>query len=109
MKDVRTRTVLLLGRRPSVDWGRLRDTLRSGEDFVVLSLGYPVTAGQRAAVLKAEALAAEAGAWFDALLVTSVQEVLNAVGPDDEVSVAARGRQGKYLRSALHQDEARYR
>jgi len=107
MKDVKTRTVVLLGRRPSVRWDGLRSRLHKYDELVVLSIGYPVTAAQRVALLKAEALAAQASAWFDALLVTSIQEALNVLEPDDEVSVAVRGRKGRYLRAALGSGEAR--
>jgi hypothetical protein len=101
MKDLKTRTVLLLGRRPSVEWGTLRAALCRDEELVVLSLGYPVSAGQRAALLQAQDLAEEMGAWFDALLVTSMQRMFAILEPDDVIHVAARGWQGKRLRAAL--------
>jgi hypothetical protein len=101
MKDLMTRTVLLLGRRPSVEWDALRAALRRDEELVVFSLGYPVSAGQRGALLRAQDLAEEVGAWFDALLVTSTQGMVDLLEPEDVVHVAARGRQGKRLRAAL--------
>ncbi len=107
MKAVQTRTVMLLGRRPSVNWEEVRDGLRPDGTLVVLSLGYPVTAGQRTVLLEAQQLAADAEAWFDGLLVTSIQEMLAAVRPEDEVLVAARGRERKQLSAALAEEAAR--
>jgi hypothetical protein len=98
MRDVATRTVVILGRRPSVRWNEVRSGLRRGQELVVLSLGYPVTATQRQALLRAEEIAAEAEAWFDAQLVTSVPEMVAALGPEDEVIVGVRGRMGRSLR-----------
>ena len=98
MKDVATRTVVILGRRPSVRWNEVRNGLRKGEELVVLSLGYPVTAAQRQAFLRAEKIAAESEAWFDAQLVTSVSDMVTALKPEDEVIVGVRGRMGRSLR-----------
>jgi hypothetical protein len=98
MKDVATRTVVILGRRPSVRWNEVRKGLRKGEELVVLSLGYPVTAAQRQALVRAEKIAAESEAWFDAQLVTSVSDMVTALKPEDEVIVGVRGRMGRSLR-----------
>jgi len=101
MRDLKTRTVLLLGRRPSVNWDRVAGGLRQDDELVVLSLGYPVTAAQREVLLRAQEISAEVGAWFDALLVTSRNEMLLQLLPDDDVHVAANGREARRLRSAL--------
>jgi hypothetical protein len=101
MKDVTTRAVVILGRRPSVRWDRVRDKLQEGQDLVVLSVGYPVTRAQRQALLRLQDLAAEVGALLDAQLVTSLRELLGALEPDDSVLVAARGRLERTLREAL--------
>jgi hypothetical protein len=98
MRDVATRTVLILGRRPSVPWNEVRTGLRRGQELVVLSLGYPVTAAQRHALLRAEEIAGETGAWFDARLVTSMSDMVAAIKPEDEVIVGVRGRMGRSLR-----------
>jgi hypothetical protein len=101
MRDLVTRTVLLLGRRPAVRWDDLRTNLRKDDLLVVLSLGYPVTRAQREALLRAEGLAELAGAWFDAQLVLSTTEMFASLAPRDDVRVVARGREGKRLRAAL--------
>ncbi len=101
MRILKTRTVLLLGRRPAVSWNRVRDGLRRDDELVVLSIGCPVTGAQRTALLEAQTLAERVGAWFDALLITSTKELLSALQPDDEVHVAARGFEGRKLRRAL--------
>jgi hypothetical protein len=98
MKDVATRTVVILGRRPSVRWNDVRKGLHKGQELVVLSLGYPVTAAQRQALLRADEVAAETGAWFDARLVTSMSDMVTALEPEDEVIVGVRGRMGRSLR-----------
>jgi len=98
MRDVATRTVVILGRRPTVQWNEVPNGLRKGEELVVLSLGYPVTAAQRQALLRAEKIAAESEAWFDAQLVTSVSDMVTALKPEDEVIVGVRGRMGRSLR-----------
>lgn len=101
MRDLRTRVVVLLGRRPSVDWDAVRGGLCRDDELVVLSLGYPVTGKQRGALLEAQELAAEAGAWFDALLVTSTNEMAAALQPGDEVHVAAAALERRRLRNRL--------
>jgi hypothetical protein len=98
---VTTRTVVLLGRKPTIAWNGIRGSLREGDELVILSLGYPVTAAQRAALLAAQDLAAATGAWFDAQLVLSTAEMLTSVRPDESVQVAARGWEARRLRSAL--------
>jgi hypothetical protein len=98
MKAVATRTVLILGRRPSVSWNEVRRGLRRGQELVVLSLGYPVTAAQRHALLRAEEISGETGAWFDARLITSMSDMVAALGPGDEVIMGVRGRMGRSLR-----------
>jgi hypothetical protein len=96
-----TRKVLVLGRRPAVRWDDLRIGLRKGDELVIVSLGYPVTKAQRDALFRAEGLAERAGAWFDALLVTSTNEMSATVRAGDDVQVAARGFEGRRLRAAL--------
>jgi hypothetical protein len=98
---VSTRTVVVLGRRPSFAIDGLRAGLRENDELVVLSLGYPVTAAQRGVLLRAQDLAAEVGAWFDATLVLSTDEMLERVQTEDQVHVAARGSRGRRLRKAL--------
>ncbi len=101
MKAVRTRTVVVLGRRPAVEWEQVRNGLSPESELVVMSLGYPVTAGQRRAFARAQDLASEFQASFDALLVTSVREALGSVGAEDDVLVAARGRELRQLHAAF--------
>ncbi len=72
-----TRTVLVLGRRPGIEWNGVRERVRS--ELFVLSLGYPITKAQRTALLTAQELAAEIGVWFDALLVLSEEEARSQV------------------------------
>jgi hypothetical protein len=98
---VTTRTVVLLGRRPSLAVDELRADLRENDELVILSLGYPVTASQRGILLRAQDMAAEVGAWFDAILVLSMDEMLERVRTDDQVHVAARGSRGRRLRRAV--------
>ncbi len=107
MKTVGTRTVVVLGRRPAVEWDAVRNGLSDVGELVVMSLGYPVTAGQRRAFARAQDLAAEFQASFDALLVTSVREALVSVRPDDDVLVAARGRELRHLHAAFAGGTAR--
>jgi hypothetical protein len=101
MKALRTRTVVVLGRRPALVWDEVRAGVREAGELLLLSLGYPVSAGQRRAFTRAQELATELHASFDALLVTSVREALGSIRPDDEVMVAARGRERKQLHAAL--------
>jgi hypothetical protein len=97
-----TRIVVLLGRHPSTGWEPSGDLgLRKDDELVLLSIGYPVTAAQREAFLRAQDLTAAAGAWLDARLVTSIDEALQAIEPGDEVLVMACGREGKRLRAGL--------
>ncbi len=98
---VATRTLVLLGRHPSFAVDQLRTQLRENDELVIRSLGFPVTATQRGLLLRAQDLAAEVGAWFDATLVLSVEAMLEGMQPDDTVHVAARGFQGRRLRKAL--------
>lgn len=104
---VATRTVVLLGRHPSLTVDDLRTNLRQNDELVVRSLGYPVTATQRDLLLRAQDLAAEVGAWVDATLVFSIEAMLDGVRPDDTVHVAARGLQGRRLRRALRLSHGR--
>jgi len=98
---VTTRTVVLLGRKPTIAWNGVRGSLGEGDELVVLSLGYPVTAAQRAALLAAQDLAEATGAWFDAVLVLSTAEMLRLVRTDEPVHIAARGREARRIRSVL--------
>jgi hypothetical protein len=79
----------------------LRSRLGEKDELVIRSLGYPVTVAQRAILLRAEELAAEVGAWFDATLVLSTEEMLSGVRRDDSIHVAARGLEARRLRKAL--------
>jgi hypothetical protein len=101
MKHVATRTVVILGRRPTVRWDEVRAKVRDSRELVVLSVGYPVTNAQRQALFRAQDLAAGLGALLDAHLVTSTSELLAALRPEDEVVVAARGRMRRALRAML--------
>jgi hypothetical protein len=98
MRDSKTRTVLLLGRRPPVDWDALAGGLDRGDELMVLSVGYPVTPRQRSVLLRAQEMAAELGVWFDALLVTSTRDMLAALQPNDAVHIAADGLEERRLR-----------
>ncbi len=100
MRELKTRTVVLLGRRPPSMWDELRTVLHRNDDLVVLSLGYPVSEEQRSWLLAAQELAAEIGAWFDALLVVSPRELVTHLLPGDDVRVAASGREARRLQSA---------
>ncbi|HEX9124445.1 MAG TPA: hypothetical protein VF984_13985 [Actinomycetota bacterium] len=101
MKVLKTRVVLLLGRRPSVRWSDVRSGIRRDDELVVLSLGYPVTSAQHAALDQAQSLAERTGAWFDAMLITSVREMLAVVRPDDRIHLAAGRLERRRLRRVL--------
>jgi hypothetical protein len=101
MRELKVRTVLLLGRRPSAGWDAVVGGLKTADELVVLSLGYPVTPPQRAVLLRAQEMAAGLGAWFDALLVTSTSDVLSELRPDDVVHVAAGGLEERRLQRLL--------
>ncbi len=101
MRELKTRTVLLLGRQPPADWDALVGGLARGDELVILSLGYPVSPPQHTVLLRAQEIAAELGAWFDALLVTSTREMLEVLQSDDAVHIAARGLEERRLRRFL--------
>lgn len=101
MRDLKTRTVVLLGRRPPVDWEHVAGGLGPDNELVILSLGYPVTAAQRQVLLRAQEIAARVGAWFDAILVTSTNDMFAALQPDDEVHIVAAGLERRRLHNRL--------
>jgi hypothetical protein len=101
MKVLKTRVVVLLGRRPSVRWDDLGAGLHRDDELVVLSLGYPVTGAQHAALGRAQDLAEHTGAWFDAILVTSIRDVLGVLRSNDHVHLAAGRFERRKLRRVL--------
>jgi hypothetical protein len=69
--------------------------------LVLLSVGWPCTDAQRAAVDFATAVAYERGIVFDAFLVPSVHEVVDRLATDDVVRVYGRGRGRRRLDRSL--------
>lgn len=101
MRVVSTRVVLLLGRRPSVPWSDVRAALHPEDELVILSLGYPVTGAQHAALDRALGVAEHTGAGFDALLITSIREMLGVLQPEDRIHLAAGRLERRRLRRVL--------
>jgi hypothetical protein len=98
---LKIRNVLLLGRRPSDGWDAVVGRLESDDELIVLSLGYPVTPAQRAVLLRAQEIAAELGARFDALLIISTRDMAAVLQPNDAVHIAAHGAEERRLRRAF--------
>ena len=67
----------------------------------VLTLGYPVTGPQQAFVAKAVDRAFEVGVHLEASMVGDPDEVSADLGPLDEVTIVAAGREERRIGSVL--------
>jgi hypothetical protein len=80
------RTIVILGSADRLDPEELARSVGPGSpELLVVSVGYPPTAEQRAGVRAAMRLATERGVCFEARLAWSMDEALDAVSPFDEV------------------------
>ncbi len=92
----------MLGRRVSLDVdAAARRSAAEGTRLVLLSLGYPVSAQQRAVIDEAIHLAGELRIWLDAELTPTADDVARALGPDEPVTFEVSSRERARLRRAL--------
>jgi hypothetical protein len=96
-----SRIVVIVGHEPGDMAEVLGPRLPRRNEVLLLSIGYPATAEQQEAFREALHLAAEAGAVFDSRLVLSARAAIAFIEPEDEVTIAAAGREGRRIEAVL--------
>jgi hypothetical protein len=96
------RTVLVLGPRATESTHLYPDDIDGSMTLVVVAVGWPLTPAQQQAVESARALAREQGIVFDALLVGSFDEGLEAVSARDRVLLGTGKRETRRVNRVLH-------
>jgi hypothetical protein len=95
------RTVLVMGRNVADAPTLYSDDVAGSIAVVVITVGWPLTPAQSAAVDRGLALAREHRVMFDAFLVGSIAEGLDVVDGRDRVLFAGDRREGKRIVRAL--------
>jgi hypothetical protein len=95
------RTVLVVGRHLAEAPRLYPDDLSGSMAVVVITVGWPITPAQSAAVDQALALAREHKVVFDAFLVSSIGEGLEVVDTRDRVLFAGDRRESKRITRGL--------
>jgi nucleotide-binding universal stress UspA family protein len=99
---VRHRRVLVLGRSPAYDIDRLlTDAASSGDDIVMLCVGYPQTAEQERFISTSVDRAFELRVRLVAELVPTVHSLGRFVEPADRLTIVAEGSERRRLERAL--------
>ena len=84
------RTVLIVGQGADSDAiGFVERAVRLESEVVLLSLGYPISDGQRALVATALALVTETHSGLDVVLVPDAADLPRYLHPEDRVAVFA--------------------
>jgi len=96
------RTVLVLGPRATEPTQLYPDDVDGSMTLVVVVVGWPLTSEQQRAVESARALARDQGIVFDALLVGSFDEGLEAVSARDRVLLGTDRRETRRINRILH-------
>jgi nucleotide-binding universal stress UspA family protein len=101
-RATRARRVFILGRDVALDVEPVACRIaETGDELVLLSLGYPVSASQTAAVEQALRLAESLTLWMDAVLVTDVRQLAELLRVGDDVTVLASGAERKRIERVL--------
>jgi hypothetical protein len=96
-----SRVVLIVGQEPGDVAEVLGPRLAGRKEILLLSIGYPPTAGQQEAFRGALQLAVGQGAVFDSRLVLSPRAALRFIEIGDDVTVAAEGRERRRIETLL--------
>jgi hypothetical protein len=98
----RSRRVFVLGQAATLELKPVvRRVVADGAELVLLSMGYPVSAGQEALVGDALRLADELRLWLDTVLVLNPEEAAALILSDDDVTVLATAKERKRFERAL--------
>jgi len=95
------RTVLVMGHNVASTPMLYPDDVAGSIAVVVITVGWPITPAQSAAVDQALSLAREHRVMFDAFLVGSIAQGLDVVDGRDRVLFAGNLREGKRIMRAL--------